>query len=407
MPFRLPAEMTSALNAAKSRSETARASKESGAAALGAVPAEKPPRDASATGQLTPVEVNSWSCATLADAEPQGIGMTVWIDSADGPTPPVRRLQFIGRRAEGEGAAPSSEPASFTREVTVAPVPAGAGPFAVTARVTGIPRGTWDVHAVALDERGRPCPRRMAGAGMGQTTFGPLVRVLAPGVRPFAWPSLVLLGTMAALVIQTLLSRSRELPAGRLLAVSLAACMVGALGAKAYYLITHRGAGGPLAAGMSIQGFVLAAVSTLGLGLFAVGVPLAEALDVTTPGMLTGMAIGRLGCWFGGCCAGRPTASRWGLWSSDRALGVRRIPVQFAESAMTAILAAITALLVVSNALGVSGAVFVIGIGSYTLGRQVLFPLRDIPRSTTWGRPVVTAVATTAIVLAAVVGVVG
>lgn len=42
---------------------------------------------------------------------------------------------------------------------------------------------------------------------------------------------------------------------------------------------------------------------------------------------------GRPGRFFAGCCAGRPTASRSGLWSSDRVLAVRRIPVQLWEAA--------------------------------------------------------------------------
>jgi phosphatidylglycerol:prolipoprotein diacylglycerol transferase len=83
---------------------------------------------------------------------------------------------------------------------------------------------------------------------------------------------------------------------------------------------------------MCIQGFGLGAIGTLVIGAWATGMPAGPLLDVTAPGLLVGMTIGRFGCFFGGCCAGRPTASRWGLWSSDRRLGVRRVPTQLLES---------------------------------------------------------------------------
>jgi len=59
--------------------------------------------------------------------------------------------------------------------------------------------------------------------------------------------------------------------------------------------------------------------------------------------VFVGMAIGRPGCFFAGCCSGRPTVSRWGLWSSDRRIGIRRIPIQLIEAA-AALLIGVTAL---------------------------------------------------------------
>lgn len=345
------------------------------------------------------VQVTSWSCSAVEEVEPHGLGMTHWVRAPEQGEPSLVRVRFTGRRlGAGEGAT------SFVRDIAVGPVPAGVGEVAVTARATEIPRGEWEVRAVQLDERGQPDRRAPAAQGRGRTTFAPIVKALAPGVRAYAWPSLVLLGTVAAVLAQWLLSSTRDLPAGRLLAVTLLACVVGAVGAKVYYRLTHRDeTGGPLAAGMSIQGFVLAAISTLVLGSLVAGVGIGDALDVTTPGLLTGMAIGRVGCWFGGCCVGRATASRWGLWSSDRVLGVRRIPVQFLESAMTAALAVATLLLVVTGRFDDGGATFVVGLAAYTLGRQALFPLRDIPRTTRWGRPIVTVVMLAAIALAVAV----
>lgn len=342
------------------------------------------------------LQVSRWSCSAVDDVEPQSLGMTHWVDVPDEGGPEMLRVRFSGRRV-GDG-----EPTSFSKDVVVGPVPAGVGRASVTSRAN-VPAGEWELRAVALDQNTEVDGEAPVATGRGKTMYAPVARVLAPGVRPSAWPGLVSLGTVVALTAQVLLTDVRDLPWGRLLAVSVLACLIGVVGAKVYYLLTHRGTTqSRLAAGMSIQGFVLAAISTLVLGSLAVGVPVGDALDVTTPGLLTGMAIGRLGCWFGGCCAGRPTASRWGLWSSDRVIGVRRIPVQFLESGMTATLALTTAALLVSGALDRGGTTFVVGIAAYTLGRQVLFPLRGIPRTTRMGRPVMSVLTSLAIILAIV-----
>jgi prolipoprotein diacylglyceryltransferase len=63
-------------------------------------------------------------------------------------------------------------------------------------------------------------------------------------------------------------------------------------------------------------------------------VPAGVFLDVTAPGLLFAMAVGRVGCFFAGCCGGPPTASCWGVWSSDQHVGARRIPTQLLESVL-------------------------------------------------------------------------
>jgi phosphatidylglycerol---prolipoprotein diacylglyceryl transferase len=122
-------------------------------------------------------------------------------------------------------------------------------------------------------------------------------------------------------------------------------------------------------------------------------VPIGPLLDVTAPSLLFGMTIGRLGCFFGGCCAGRPTASRWGLWSSDRRLGVRRVPTQLVEAALALVVGLVALLVVLRGAAKPAGGVFVGAIAAYTLGRQVLFPMRDLPRNTSHGRMLTIVVA--------------
>ncbi|WP_236826473.1 MULTISPECIES: prolipoprotein diacylglyceryl transferase family protein [unclassified Blastococcus] len=218
--------------------------------------------------------------------------------------------------------------------------------------------------------------------------------VRAPGVRIGAWPALVALGWLFALALQGVLAADRDLPVARLLLVSVLASLIGLVGAKVYYLLTHREEkAGLLRAGMSVQGFVVGAVGSVVLGSWWAGIPVGPMLDVTAPGLLVGMTIGRLGCLLGGCCVGRPTASRWGIWSSDRRVGVRRIPVQLLESSLAGLIAAATLAAVVLADPGVDGLLFVAGVAAYTFGRQVLFPLRGLPRQTKHGRRLTLAVA--------------
>ena len=339
-----------------------------------------------------PVEVMSFNCSQIDDVEPHALGMTYWFNAApDGDPYPVT-IQFTGRRVAGDEDASGTD--TFETVRTLDRVVPGSGRVALTARVPGVARGTWEVTATPVllrrrDGTASPVPRGHVtqGSSKGTTAFMPVVNVRAPGVRIGAWPTLVALGWLVALVVQWLLAGQRDLPVERLLLVTVLASLVGLAGAKAYYMLSHRRtATSVLRAGMSVQGFVIAAISTLLLGGWWAAIPIGPLLDVSAPALLVGMTIGRLGCFFGGCCAGLPTASRWGIWSSDRQVGVRRTPVQLFESAMAGSVAVVTLLAVALLDPAVDGLLFVIGLAAYTLGRQVLFPFRGIPRATRYGR---------------------
>lgn len=145
----------------------------------------------------------------------------------------------------------------------------------------------------------------------GATAYAPVLQVRAPGVRLGAWPSMVAVGALVGLAVQAQVAAALGLPVLTLLVLSLVACLIGVVGAKVYYLATHRKEKpGLLMVGMSLQGFVLAALGTVALGSVTLALPLGAALDASAPGLLFGAAIGRIGCFVGGCCAGRPTASR-------------------------------------------------------------------------------------------------
>ena len=120
--------------------------------------------------------------------------------------------------------------------------------------------------------------------------------------------------------------------------------------------------------------------------LLAFNLPIGVFLDAAAPGMFFAVAIGRLGCFFTGCCAGRCTRSRWGVWSSDRRVGARRVPTQLLESAAGLLIGVAAVLLVLFEVPGVSGLVFVATMAGYIAVRQMLLRLRAERREYSWRR---------------------
>jgi len=336
------------------------------------------------------------------------LGVTYWFDAAPDGAPYCVRVHFSGRL---RGQPTPGQPRTFTALASVDDVIPGSGRIAVTTRIPDLPAGTWDVTAtpVAPAPQGSGAdwmsvndPLLPIGTASGTTAFGPVVNVLAPGVRLWAWPALVGTGTVLALVIQSLLAARFGMPLQRLLPLSLVACVLGLLGAKAYFVATHRREWrGLMTPGMSLQGFVLVAVATLWGGSLLLGLPFGAVLDMTAPGLLLGLTVGRFGCLLGGCCAGRPTRSRWGIWSSNRRLGLRRVPVQVLEASSAGVLSALALWAVLLFGASGRGLVFIAGFAAYTAARQLLFPLRDIARATSHGPKLILGAASAAALAAA------
>jgi phosphatidylglycerol:prolipoprotein diacylglycerol transferase len=355
------------------------------------------------------LQVAAVRCDALVDAEPQALGVTYWFDAASHGEPYAVTVRFTGHRLGLRGKPGPRD--SFTLLEAVEGVVPGSGRVAVSTRIFDIAPGEWHVAAGVFKPpnpaTATPPTEELSPAAVsasGATGFAPVIRVRAPGARLGTWPGLVGAGVAVALIVQSRLAARGHMPVTVILLVSLLASVVGLLGARIYYLAEQRPGAlikprALLTAGMCIQGFVLGAMATASIGMLLAGVSVGRYLDVTAPGLLFGMSIGRFGCFFGGCCAGRPTASRWGLWSSDRRLGMRRVPTQLLESALALALGVAALVAVLSTAAKPAGFVFAGAIAAYTLGRQLLFPWRDLPRKTSHGRTLTIAV-TAAVLLA-------
>ncbi len=326
---------------------------------------------------------------------------------------------FSGRRV---GAAGKPRPGDrFSQEEAVDQVVGGSGPVSVTAKVTGISPGEWIVTARQVGKGGprliEPDPSPSHGdsdrtrallwpwryrsmstapAGHVRTALTPFAPV--PGVIPAAYSVLVALGVLVGLAVQAFVLARSRLALGAALTVSLWAIGAGIVGAKVWYVVGHRGR---RFNGWCIQGFVLCAAAVAAIGATVhLSMPVGTYLDSMAPGLLVGMAIGRLGCFFAGCCCGRPTRSRWGIWSSDQKVGARRVPTQLLES-LTSLAVAVGALILVLTLTAARpGVVFLGAMAAYTLGRQFILPLRARPLYTRFGRPIAVGAAAVALVAA-------
>ena len=339
------------------------------------------------------------------------VSATQWFDPGSRGKPYAARIRFSGRRLGVKGRPTAGD--RFELVETVQNAIPGTGPVSVTARAIGVEPGDWLVTAEVVDgvskksriggqfaaeEPARSGPSRWRALfnwgtprmsapmpAKVKTTLGQLAVV--PGSITGAWPALVGVGVVAGLVVQQLLVQRAHLNSRPILVLSIGAIVAGAVGSKIWYLaVSRQVTTASLTDGLCIQGFIAGAALVLIGGLLLLRLPLGTFLDASAPGVFFGMAIGRPGCFLTGCCAGRITASRWGVWASDRRVGARRVPVQLWE-AMAALVIAVTALtLVLQDAVRVPGAVALGGVAAYTLGRQLLLPFRVVPRRTLTGR---------------------
>ena len=346
--------------------------------------------------------------------EPEALVVTHWFDSGETGEPYSATIRLRGQRVGVHGVPRARD--TFVREETVDGIVPGSGPVSITTLVCGLQPGDWTVtgdlirpeaHAVGREPRERWRRRPMeplvtarwswrnwavstAPAGPVHTRWtmlAPLARM--PGVIPGSFTVLGALGIVVALVVQSAILARANVPVSQSLIVSLIALVSGLLGAKLWYAVLHPGPWRTaLLGGWAVDGFLVVASVVAVAALLAFDLPVGRFLDATAPGMFLAVAIGRLGCFVTGCCAGRCTRSRWGVWSfdRDRRIGARRVPAQLLESAAGLVIGMVAGALVLSEALRLQGVVFVGAVVAYFVVRQVLLRLRAERREYLWRR---------------------
>jgi phosphatidylglycerol:prolipoprotein diacylglycerol transferase len=323
-------------------------------------------------------------------------------------------MRFTGRRLDRSGRPKDGD--VFTIDETINGVVAGCGPVAVTMRIRDVNPGDWAVQASLLPNQERKLPKGGRQQSVTEVfpaswswrrwrvTAGPSVPVRTrrspfiqpPGVLLGSWAALVAVGIVLALVAQALVISAQNLKINHVLTITVLSVLAGVVGAKAWYVVLHRRDGSR--DGWALQGFVsgFGLVTPLLLQIFRV--PIGAFLDASTPGLMLGLTVGRLGCFFTGCCSGRPSASRWAIWSSNRKVGLRRVPTQLMESALALSVGALVlaAILLFGPR---HGTFFIAAVTAYTLFRQGLLRLREERRQSRVGAPLI-AIASTVILAA-------
>jgi phosphatidylglycerol:prolipoprotein diacylglycerol transferase len=345
---------------------------------------------------------------TVDEVEPQALVVSHWFDSGEGDEPYSATVRLTGRHV-GINRLPGPRD-TFVQEDLIDGIVPGSGPVSITSWVYNLEPGEWTVNAELLrpgqeTSRGRravaePIPPaawswpRWALSTIARgpvrtrwALLAPLSRM--PGVIPGSFTVLGTLGIVVALVVRSAILARANIQVSESLVVSLLAVVAGLAGAKVWYAVLHPGPWRKaLLGGWAVDGFLVVASIVAVAVLLAFELPVGLSLDATAPGMFFAVAIGRLGCFFTGCCAGRCTRSRWGVWSfdRDRRIGARRVPAQLLESAAGLVIGIVAGALVLSEALRLQGVVFVGAVVAYFVVRQVLLRLRAERREYLWRR---------------------
>jgi len=158
-----------------------------------------------------------------------------------------------------------------------------------------------------------------------------------------------LAGAALGICTAVYVSRRREIPRQDAFFASLYAVIGMLAGGKLLFIITmlpeliSRSAelyfGGELLNGLIYGGFVfygglIGAAAAVWLYCRRYALPALSMFDSLSPGLTLGHAVGRIGCFFAGCCYG----IEYHGWAAVKINGVERFPVQLLESALLFIL---------------------------------------------------------------------
>lgn len=346
----------------------------------------------------------------ISASEPEALVVSHWFDPGQTGEPYAATIRLTGRRSEVSGKPRPGD--SFEHEEKIDHVLPGSGPVSISSWIYGLPPGEWSVSAELTRPRADARGHRMVGSArpdvqalhstawswrywsaspgpavvIAKTRWTPIARLARiPAALPGSLPVLVAIGAVTALALQVSLLGNKGVDIIAALLVTGIAAISGLIGAKLWYAVLHPKE--PiLQPGWAVDGFLVVAPVAAITGLLASGLPVGAYVDAVTPGLFLTVALGRVGCFLTGCCAGRVTASRWGIWSSDQRIGARRIPTQLLESATGLVIGVVTLVLALASDVAGSGVLFATAFAAYLLIRQLLLRLRAQPRRFLWER---------------------
>jgi prolipoprotein diacylglyceryltransferase len=203
------------------------------------------------------------------------------------------------------------------------------------------------------------------------------------GIRVPSYPAMLYLGVLFGMVAQNAAAHSTGLPTAQVYIATLLLLPVALVGARLLHVAGHwrdyrhdrqrifdRSSGG-----MAMYGGLLVMLPASVVVLALLDVSYWRFWDVTIFLILLAMVCTRVGCLLNGCCAGRTTSGRLGVWLRDvTGERARRVPTQLLEAALAAALLA--GAIALWPRLQQPGELFLLVAAAYGAGRVMLQPFR-------------------------------
>ncbi|MEP7346230.1 MAG: prolipoprotein diacylglyceryl transferase family protein, partial [Gemmatimonadaceae bacterium] len=156
------------------------------------------------------------------------------------------------------------------------------------------------------------------------------------------YPTMLLFGMATGVVVGCFFTARRGLPVDRTYIGYLVLLIPALLGARVLHVLKHlpHYRANPRLilsrndAGLALYGGLILALLVSWPLLAALDLPAASFWDGGAVVILVGMTFTKVGCHINGCCAGRPTTSRWGVHLRRDRGRFRRTPAQLLESGL-------------------------------------------------------------------------
>jgi prolipoprotein diacylglyceryltransferase len=204
------------------------------------------------------------------------------------------------------------------------------------------------------------------------------------GVTVYSYQAMIYFGLTSCLMLLDVMSRAVGLDPFRCIAAAIVLASVGLIGARLWFVAAHwdyyrrrpasiwkRDEGGA-----AIVGGLVISIVVSPLILIPLKLPLGPFWDAAIVGMLVWSMFGRVGCLLHGCCSGRPSGGLLALpLPNHRGERQRRMPTQLLEFLLCGCILAAAAALWAYRPF--PGALFLMCLAIYGLGRAALLPLRE------------------------------
>ena len=224
----------------------------------------------------------------------------------------------------------------------------------------------------------------------------PFVGTVGP-VTIYTYGVLLAAAYLGGLQLAMIRGRKRGLDQTRVLDLGIYIIISALIGAKLLLLVTdfRSFADNPralldlLRSGGVFYGGLLVAVTVALFYIRRIGLPLWTTCDVFAPGIALGHVVGRFGCFFAGCCYGRPTTVPWAITFTSPAaaanvgtpLNIPLHPTQLYEAAAEALIL-VFLLATESRGRQFPGRTFWLYMLLYAISRYIIEIFRGDPRGT-------------------------